>query len=91
MSKKRTMKRRRTVTILVLVIMSFMVNFAFAKQDYKETVEVIVKSGDSLWGIASKNNPGEKDIRKLVYEIIEINDLDGGKIYAGQELLIPVN
>ncbi len=91
MSRKRRMKRRRTVTVMVLIIMSFMVSFAFANQEHDETIKVIVNSGESLWEIASENNPNKDDIRKLVYEIIELNDLENGMIYAGQELLIPVN
>ena len=91
MSRKRRMKRRRTVTVLVLVIMSFMVSFAFANQEHEETIKVIVNSGETLWEIAGANNPNKEDLRKLVYEIMEINDLESGTIYAGQELLIPVN
>ena len=91
MSRKRRMKRRRTVTVIVLVIMSFMVSFAFANQEHEETITVVVNSGESLWEIAGENNPGKSDLRKLVYEIMEINNLNDGTIYAGQELLIPVN
>ena len=91
MSRKRRMKRRRTVTVLVLVIMSFMVSFAFANQEHEETIKVVVNSGESLWEIAGNNNPNKSDIRKLVYEIMEINNLNDGTIHAGQELLIPVN
>ena len=91
MSRRRIMKRRRTVTVLVLVIMSFMVSFAFANQEHEETIKIIVNSGETLWEIAGDNNPNKEDLRKLVHEIMELNNLKSGTIYAGQELLVPVN
>ena len=91
--KRRTMKRRRfvTVSILVVLMITTMLNLALAKSDSKNNISVIVKSGDSVWSIASKNNPNEKDLRKLVYEIIEENNLKNSTIYAGQEIVIPIN
>ena len=93
MSKSRRMKRRRFVTVSVLVVLmtTAMLNFALAKSEGKNNISVIVKSGESIWTIASKNNPNEKDIRKLVYEIIEENDLENSTIYAGQEIIVPIN
>ena len=93
MSKKRIMKRRRfvTVSVLVLLMISTMLNFALAKSDTKNNISVIVKSGESIWSIACKNNPNEKDIRKLVHEIIEENNLRNSTVYAGQEIVIPIN
>lgn len=91
MSRRRIMKRRRTVTVLVLIIMSFMVSFAFANQEHEETIKIIVNSGETLWEIAGENNPNKEDLRKLVHEIMELNNLKSGTIYASQELLIPVN
>ena len=93
MSKSRKMKRRRFVTVSVLVVLMIttMLNLALAKSDAKDNISIIVKSGESVWSIASKNNPNEKDLRKLVYEIIEENNLKNSTIYAGQELIIPIN
>lgn len=93
MSKKRKMKRRRcvTVTVLFMVIMSAMVNYALAKRSEPERICVVVKSGESVWTIAKNNNPNNMDIRKLVYKIMDENDISDGIIYAGQELSIPVN
>jgi len=87
---KRRMKRRRTVTILslIVILVTAMLNLVWAKE--KDTVTVVVKSGDTVWSIAGENNPGNKDLRKLVHEIITENDLADGMIYAGQELVIPV-
>ena len=51
---------------------------------------VTVYGGDTLWGIAGEYTEPSKDVRKLVREICELNDVSPGKIYPGQVLLVPV-
>jgi len=64
-------------------------NGAYAAEEiiYKT---VTVYSGDTLWGIASEYNEPSKDVRKLVKEICELNDVSPGKIHPGQTILVPV-
>lgn len=50
---------------------------------------VRVYQGDSLWSIAQKTAP-QADTRDVVHAIMELNDLDGGKLVPGQELRVPV-
>ncbi|MDO5864139.1 MULTISPECIES: LysM peptidoglycan-binding domain-containing protein [Paenarthrobacter] len=51
-------------------------------------VSVTVQPGQSLWGIAGAAAP-ERDPRDVIAEIIELNDLRGGRIQPGQQLLVP--
>ena len=62
---------------------------AFAAEEtvYKK---VIVYKGDTIWGIASEYTEPSKDIRKNIKVICEINNVEPGKIYPGQVLLVPV-
>ncbi|MFW6409648.1 MAG: LysM peptidoglycan-binding domain-containing protein, partial [Halanaerobiales bacterium] len=53
-------------------------------------IELKVEDGQTLWAIASKNNPGNKDIRKLVYDIKKLNKLDTVKLHPGDKIKIPV-
>lgn len=55
----------------------------------KRFTEVIVKKGDTLWGMAEKLGSDE-DIRKTVYEIRKLNNLSTVKIVPGQVVRIPV-
>ena len=48
-----------------------------------------VQPGDTIWSIATDYIDSNTDIRKLVYEIREINKLNSAIIIPGQELLIP--
>jgi LysM repeat protein len=51
---------------------------------------VVVKSGDTIWGIASNYVDPSKDIRKYVKEICVFNDIKPGYIYPGQVIVVPV-
>jgi len=53
--------------------------------------KVTVYSGDTLWDIACEYTEPSKDVRKLVKEICDLNDVSPGKIYPGQVLLVPVH
>lgn len=55
------------------------------------TVKVyVVKTGDTLWGIASKNNPNKKDVREVVYAIEQHNGITP-LVHTGQSIEIPVD
>jgi len=54
-----------------------------------EYVEIYIKPGDTLWDLAKKFGNSSKDIRKIVFEICEINHLDTFNIYPGQMIKIP--
>lgn len=61
---------------------------AAAESTYKQ---VVVHENDSLWSIASKYNPDVHDVRSLVYEIYEINDIDADDILQpGDVVFVPV-
>jgi len=49
------------------------------------------QSYSTIWSLAAKNNPDNIDIRKLVYNIREENNLKSANIYPGQQLNIPID
>ena len=53
-------------------------------------VEHIVRSGDTLWGIASVHVTAGDDVRVLIEDIKHHNDLASSIIVPGQVLRIPV-
>ncbi len=94
--KKRTViknKRRFTAFVMFVIILTCC-GFSSVKNHVKgedvATVSVYVTPGDTLWQIAKENNPENKDIRRLVYEIKELNNLKTSNIIVGEEILIPV-
>jgi predicted small integral membrane protein len=55
-----------------------------------EVQQVTVLPGQTLWEIAATSVPGA-DPRDVVLEIRELNGLTDSRIFAGQELLVPVH
>ena len=51
---------------------------------------IVVKNGDTLWGIASNFTEPSKDIRKVINDICKLNNITPGSIYPGQVLKISV-
>jgi nucleoid-associated protein YgaU len=49
---------------------------------------VVVQAGDTLWSIATSLD-GNGDVRALVYEIQQLNDLEGTGLVPGQVLQLP--
>ncbi len=50
---------------------------------------VTVKSGDSLWAIASKRTATDGDVQATVDTIVAVNHLSGAALNPGQHLQIP--
>lgn len=51
-----------------------------------------IKSGESLWSIAAQYyNKNNVDLRKVIYEIKKINNIDTAVINPGSELIIPLD
>ncbi len=61
-----------------------------AREDGEKYREVVVKEGDTLWVIAKRITQKEDDVRKTVWEIRNLNDLDGSLIRPGQVLKVPI-
>lgn len=57
-----------------------------AAQQQSDTV--VVKSGDTLWSIATREMPG-MDPREAMVALRKANGISGGEIVAGQRLQLP--
>lgn len=57
--------------------------------DY-EYSEIKVLKGDTLWMIALDHMPEEYDVRKMIYEIRILNNMDVSNIYSGDIIKIPI-
>jgi hypothetical protein len=51
--------------------------------------EIVVSTGDTLWGIASQVSNPSDDIRFVVYLIKDRNNLSNTNLTPGQKLIIP--
>ena len=58
-----------------------------AAQESAGTTTTVVRPGESLWEIAAAS--GTADVSGMVTRIVELNDLRGTTVHAGQTLEIP--
>ena len=52
--------------------------------------QVKVELGDTLWEIASEYGPADMDVRQVVHEICQINQISAETLYAGMTIQIPI-
>lgn len=97
MKIKNVKKFIRSVLIIVgvmFILSLIIVKSVLSYQSYEYKI-IYVKNGDTLWSIAGdlqkNNNYYEgKDIRYIIGDLKEINDLNNSQVYSKQELKIPV-
>jgi hypothetical protein len=73
----------------VIVILSTIISAGASTAAEERTELLVVSSGDTLWEIASEYST-KGDIRDYISDVIHLNGLKDGTIYAGQSLLLPV-
>ena len=52
--------------------------------------EIEIQSGDTIWEIASSFNNDGLDIRKVVHEICEINEITADQLHPGMIIQVPM-
>jgi len=78
--------------ISIVMIFTLGVGFLTSSANTGKDVEFItvnVNPGDSLWLLAEKYDNNKIDLRKLIYQIKQINNIED-TIYPGQVLEIPL-
>ncbi|MBP7175629.1 MAG: LysM peptidoglycan-binding domain-containing protein [Thermoclostridium sp.] len=89
--KLRLNNKKRFFSFIFLLVVTIMLAgsiVAAAGEEKSECRSVTVMPGDTLWDIAQENAVN-KDIRKYIFELKKINQLDDATIYAGQNLFLP--
>lgn len=83
-----------TITILlvlIFIIITLLLGILNKAEGYEEEkyIEVCIESGDTVWDIAQKYTPNNKDMRLTVFKISKINNLEDYHIYPGQIIKVP--
>ena len=66
------------------------INRVYGSLYEEQYIEVIVKRGDTLWDIAGKYMPEKYEVRKMVFEIKEANNMSNANIYFGDLIKVPI-
>ena len=89
--------RRGRALVLVVLVALLYAAFAFGRSASEAAVssapqpalrQVTVQSGDTLWGVARRLSP-DRDPRRVVEQLREINHLPSVQLQEGQQLLLP--
>lgn len=81
------MKKGALIIALVLagaVTSGFVMNHATTPIQYR--YDYTVKSGDTLWNIASEACPEGMDVREYIHEVSKMNGIEDGHIRPGQTI-----
>ena len=79
-----------TVLLISMITFTSILTLNAYSKDIPQFDYVNVQQGDSLWSIA-KDYAGNKDIRQVVYEISELNNIHNNPIHIGDIIKIPLN
>lgn len=86
----------RSILIMLgaILMISLLISKSTLSHSEVEYKSILVSSGDTLWTIAAYNQETNdyyknKDIRYIINDIMEINNLENSLLEINQELLIP--
>ncbi len=83
------------VTVLILAVVftaTSVLGYARAAgSDDHEYVTIQVQSGDTLWELAKEYGPKDQDVRKTVFEICKLNNIQASELRAGDFIKIQTN
>lgn len=84
------------IKILAIVLIStllMIIAFQFESISSSETnlIEVKIVEGDNLWKIADRYYGENIDLRKKIFQIKKINELETAMLKPGQKIVIPIN
>jgi len=93
-ARRRRLRGLGRLAVLALVVLASVwvgTRIAHAASDGASLADhvYVVRSGDTLWGVARTSYPGGGDPRRLVYLIELRNGLPGADIRPGERLILP--
>lgn len=94
MIKLKLKKKRIVIFAFLLIVILFSMSLSYGQQKEEKRGNdpyqlVIVREGDTLWDIACQYGEKEKDLRSIVYNIRQVNQLETPVVYPGQQIKVP--
>ena len=75
--------------VMCVVFLFGALNSATATK-HSDIFVMTVSAGDTLWEIASENNPQNMDVRDVIDDIVRLNRMTETNLHAGDKIIIPV-
>lgn len=91
-NKKRFFIFSTTVLIVIISLISLFKpsNKAHSSILEEQFIEIAILKGDTLWDIAIEYMPERYDVRKMIYNIKGINEMETSYIYPGDIIKVPI-
>lgn len=88
---KNKVKFIRSMAIATFLLIALF-NISIAKSNTLEAeyIDYTITKGETLWSIAKEYTPDNKDIRKTIHEIKQINNMQDSNIYENQTIKIKI-
>mgnify|MGYP006273653689 FL=1 len=77
--------------LLISALLIFVFQFESISSSEPNMIEVKVVEGDNLWKIADRYYEDSIDLRKKIYKIKKINELESAMLKPGQKITIPIS
>ena len=84
------------IFILITVLMITFAGYSLLNSGKAEAAaparyaKVVIQENDTLWEIASAYNPDATDVRDIIYEIYDFNNIDANNLQPGDVAFVPV-
>lgn len=85
-----------SVLFILILGIYFNTSLSFSENSSEEksalrTEQYLIRSGDTLWGIAMKYKQAQEDPREYIDHLMAMNDLQNAMIYSGQTITVYIN
>ena len=90
--KKKNSRRLRCLAFLIIFAIALCVILVSAANAARvsDTKTYVVSTGDTLWGIAEYCNTENRDVRRVMDDIMKLNKMSSAKLNIGDKLIVPV-
>jgi len=87
------------IAVFMAIIIIYLITIAFSGSNIQASMNqpdkgymiIRIQSKDTLWSIASEYMDSDYYTHKsFIEELVQVNQLEGDKIYAGNDLMVPI-
>ncbi|MDO5396813.1 MAG: LysM peptidoglycan-binding domain-containing protein [bacterium] len=90
--KKKNSRKLRCLAFLIIFAAALCIFIASAANATKvsDTKTYVVSTGDTLWSIAEYCNTESRDLRRIMDDIMKLNNMNSAKLCIGDKITVPV-
>lgn len=79
-----------TILVLVTCFTTALGMNTVSSSSRDQYAQLKIESGDTIWNIAQEYAAPDMDVRKVVSDICDLNDITAEQLQAGQHIIVPI-